>query len=36
VPYAETPASAVGFLRDTVVEYGDLVSPIDEPWDAMS
>jgi len=34
VPFEDEPPSIVGFLRDTVVYYGDIVSPIDDPWEA--
>lgn len=35
VPYTEAPAmSLFGHLSGSVVSHGDLIAPIDEPWDA--
>jgi len=34
VPYEEDPEPIFGYLRDTVIEYGDIVSPLDEVWEA--
>lgn len=34
VPFEEAPVSIVGYLAGSVMECGDLISPIDEPWDA--
>lgn len=34
VPFDDEPESIVGFLRDSVVRYGDVTSPIEEPWEA--
>ena len=34
LPYEEEPAPIFGWLRDTVIEYGDIISPIGEPWEA--
>jgi prevent-host-death family protein len=34
VPYEAAPVSAVGHLAGTVLSYGDLVSPLDDAWDA--
>jgi prevent-host-death family protein len=36
VPLDEAPIDIVGFMQGTVLDYGDLISPIDEPWDATS
>jgi prevent-host-death family protein len=36
VPFEDEPESVVGFLRDSVVSYGDVTSPIDELWEADS
>ncbi|HEX8210737.1 MAG TPA: type II toxin-antitoxin system Phd/YefM family antitoxin [Longimicrobium sp.] len=34
VPFEESPVSMVGYLAGSVTAYGDLISPIDEEWDA--
>jgi prevent-host-death family protein len=34
VPYDEAAADIFGYLQGTVSRYGDLVSPLDEPWEA--
>jgi prevent-host-death family protein len=34
VPYEEAPVSMIGYLAGSVTEYGDLISPIEEAWDA--
>jgi prevent-host-death family protein len=34
VPYEAEPRSVVGFLAGAITGYGDLVSPIDDAWDA--
>ena len=35
VPYTpEEPVSIFGHLQGTVLSHGDLIAPIDEPWDA--
>lgn len=34
VPFDADPPPVVGFLRDTVVSYGDIVTGSDEPWEA--
>ncbi len=34
VPFEEEFPSAVGYMRGTVLWYGDLISPIDVEWDA--
>jgi prevent-host-death family protein len=34
VPYDTSVMSLFGHLSGTVVSYGDLVSPVDEAWDA--
>ena len=34
VPFDAAPASLFGYLAGSVVSYGDLVSPVGEPWDA--
>lgn len=34
VPFEETSASALGFLKGTVFNIDDIVSPIDEAWEA--
>jgi len=34
VPVDEQVIDIVGFMQGTVLAYGDIVSPIDEPWDA--
>lgn len=34
VPFEEKFPSAVGYMRGTVLSYGDLISPIDAEWDA--
>jgi prevent-host-death family protein len=34
VPYEEEPADIFGWLRGTVTYYGDIISPLDEVWDA--
>src|SRR5256885_12238747 len=36
VPYTEAPMSIIGHLSGSVVSYGDIVSPVGEPWDADS
>ncbi len=36
VPYEETPVPIRGFLKNTVTILGDVVSPVDEAWDAES
>jgi prevent-host-death family protein len=33
VPFEEAPVSVLGFLRNTVLTSGDIVSPIDETWE---
>jgi prevent-host-death family protein len=33
---AEAPPSIVGWMRGTVTFRGDIISPIDEKWDAES
>ena len=32
----ELPAPLFGALAGTVVEYGDLISPVEDAWDALS
>lgn len=32
VPLAVDPPSSLGFMRGTVIEHGDIVSPDFEPW----
>jgi len=34
VPYEEPPRPIVGWMHGSVLSYGDVVSPIDETWDA--
>lgn len=34
VPFEDQFPSAVGYMRGTVLSYGDLISPIDVEWDA--
>ena len=34
VPMDERPPDIVGFMRGSVLAYGDLIAPIGEPWDA--
>ena len=34
IPYEEKPVSIFGHLSGTIVSHGDLVSPIDETWEA--
>jgi prevent-host-death family protein len=34
IPYEEPPRPVVGWLRSSVLSYGDIVNPVDEPWDA--
>lgn len=34
VPYGEEPASLLGHVAGAVSFHGDLVSPVDEAWDA--
>lgn len=34
VPYDVAPPSIFGHLAGSVLRYGDIVSPIDEAWDA--
>lgn len=34
VPFSEAPVSLFGHLSGSVAEYGDLVSPVGEAWDA--
>jgi prevent-host-death family protein len=34
VPFEELPVSMVGYLAGSVTAYGDLISPIEEEWDA--
>lgn len=34
VPFEESPLSMVGYLAGSVTAYGDLISPINEEWDA--
>ena len=34
VPYGDAPPSIFGHVAGSVLRYGDLVSPIDEAWDA--
>lgn len=34
VPFEEVRVSIVGCLAGSVTSFGDLISPIDEPWDA--
>jgi prevent-host-death family protein len=34
VPFEESPVSMIGYLAGSVTAYGDLISPIDEEWDA--
>jgi prevent-host-death family protein len=36
VPFEGQAVDIVGFMRGTVLAYGDLVSPIDEVWDAST
>ena len=37
VPYQNKEAlPAFGFLKDSVSKYGDIISPINEKWDADS
>jgi prevent-host-death family protein len=33
VPFEEPPVSVLGFLKNTVLTSGDIVSPIDETWE---
>lgn len=34
IPYVEDAVSIWGFVRGSVVSHGDLISPIDEAWEA--
>jgi prevent-host-death family protein len=34
VPEAKPQVSLFGYMRGTVVEYGDIISPIDVEWEA--
>lgn len=34
VPFEEAPVSIVGFLAGSVLEHGDLISPVGDAWDA--
>jgi prevent-host-death family protein len=34
VPYDSEPTDIVGFLAGSLTSYGDVVSPLDESWDA--
>lgn len=36
VPYSETPPSLFGFMKKSVKVKGDIISPIEEKWDAES
>ena len=36
VPAGDAPASAIGFLRGTVVGAGDIVSPDFDAWDSSA
>jgi len=33
-PFEPERVPVVGFLRESVLRYGDLISPVDEPWEA--
>ena len=35
VPIQEEEMDIFGYLKDTVTSYGDLISPVDELWDAL-
>lgn len=34
VPAESTPARLFGALKGSVLWYGDVISPVEEPWDA--
>lgn len=34
VPIEEESAPVFGYMRNTVISYGDLISPVEEDWDA--
>ncbi|AIL13925.1 prevent-host-death protein (plasmid) [Candidatus Paracaedimonas acanthamoebae] len=34
VPYTETPSSLFGFMKQSLKVKGDIISPIEEKWDA--
>lgn len=34
IPFEETPISLFGVMKDSIKIQGDIVSPIDEHWDA--
>ena len=34
VPYEEKPSHLFGFLKGSVVINGNIIEPLDEPWDA--
>lgn len=34
VPFEEAPVSIVGYLAGSVLETGDLISPVGDAWDA--
>lgn len=34
VPYTETPSSLFGFMKQSLKIKGDIISPIEEKWDA--
>jgi prevent-host-death family protein len=36
VPYEQDIPDIFGFLKGTVLSYGDIVSPIDVEWDAIA
>ena len=36
VPYEQEPPDIFGFMKGTVLWYGDIVSPIDVEWDALA
>ncbi|MEX0692264.1 MAG: type II toxin-antitoxin system prevent-host-death family antitoxin [Gemmatimonadales bacterium] len=35
VPVEQSAARAFGSMRGTVLAYGDLISPVEDPWDAV-
>lgn len=36
VPIEEPPETQFGYMKGTVTVLGDVVSPIDEPWSALT